>query len=630
MQISIRWLTLLPLAALLVVVIGGYFVVESFRDQLREQAQVDLEHLASALALRVQGSADMMARLSGVDEARSNLLASFIDQGISLDGRDSEWSDIPGSQFDVHDLLDIRAPYTQESLVLELKAAANNRFLFLFFHVTDDSVVYREINVLSVHRNDHVLVSLLDSGQRLQRFTISSQQPGAVTAVVTGVGGRALREEPAMTGYWLGREDGYNLELQIDRRLLGERLSLAVADIDDSDSRELKFIMGNAPLEESAELGQLYMADPALNDLPQRLSLASLAINNVDGVPVLMTGQQPGSLVGASPIAHQGRVIGELVLTRSESSIGGILTRIHTDLVILTVLALLVGIVFSLVANMMISRRIKRVQQDLGAIATVQGRIRAPYEADPGHDALGELSQELGRLTARVWQYNDYLERMASRLNHELRTPVSVVRSSLDNIKGSSDDVYVQRARQGIDRLTSILNKMMEARRLEESLDEDAVSPVDLVALVSGCVAGYESVYPEAQFQLSIETDSASVTGIADLLAQMLDKLVNNAVGFSDSKEPIKVRLNREEDVYAIRVSNTGQNLSPQVEDLFESMVSSRAQADGGTHLGLGLYIARTIAQFHGGVIGIANREDTRGVVVTVRLPVDRITARLL
>ncbi|MEX0942279.1 MAG: ATP-binding protein, partial [Pseudomonadales bacterium] len=252
-------------------------------------------------------------------------------------------------------------------------------------------------------------------------------------------------------------------------------------------------------------------------------------------------------------------------------------------------------------------------------------------------DEITDLGHGFARVTHRLRQNNQYLENLSKRLAHELRTPIAVVRSSLDNleiVEGSARSAPVARAREGIERLSTILNNMTEATRLEESLDPSETEYFDLPRVVKGCVDGYRIAYPDQSFELSIESEFEKLSGLPDLIAQMLDKLVSNAVSFAASGTPIKVRLTREGSAI-IRIINNGPPL-PDVSPatLFDSMVSVRsddqkASVQGSPgHLGLGLSVARLIAEFHGGSISVHNREDTQGVVVIVSLPFMRITGR--
>jgi signal transduction histidine kinase len=232
----------------------------------------------------------------------------------------------------------------------------------------------------------------------------------------------------------------------------------------------------------------------------------------------------------------------------------------------------------------------------------------------------------------RLTDYASYQEKMASRLSHELRTPVAVVRSSLDNLKAQplppESRVYIERAQSGLDRLTTILARMTEATRLEHALEDSPRERFDAAKVLAGCVDGYRIAYPEATIALTLPVGEVPLSGAPELFAQMLDKLVANAVEFA-THGAIQIRLARDERVAHLVVSNEGPPLPAEIADrLFDSMVSVRSDRSGAEarrpsvpHLGLGLYIVRLVAEFHGGSAHAANRADTAGVEVTVTLP---------
>jgi signal transduction histidine kinase len=106
------------------------------------------------------------------------------------------------------------------------------------------------------------------------------------------------------------------------------------------------------------------------------------------------------------------------------------------------------------------------------------------------------------------------------------------------------------------------------------------------------------------------------------LIAQLLDKLIENAVDFCPPAGRIEVRLVRHVDRYLLEVGNDGPRIPAHVlEHLFESLYEQRSGRDDKPHFGLGLYIVRLIAEFHGGTARAANREDGGGAVFTVTLP---------
>ena len=100
---------------------------------------------------------------------------------------------------------------------------------------------------------------------------------------------------------------------------------------------------------------------------------------------------------------------------------------------------------------------------------------------------------------------------------------------------------------------------------------------------------------------------------------------------FPQRTQPIVVRLSKEQDTAVHCISNSGPGLPETMsEKLFDPMISMRdASASEDSHLGLGLYVARLIAEFHGGSISLKNREDRQGAVVTVTVPLLRLTSKL-
>jgi signal transduction histidine kinase len=142
----------------------------------------------------------------------------------------------------------------------------------------------------------------------------------------------------------------------------------------------------------------------------------------------------------------------------------------------------------------------------------------------------------------------------------------------------------------------------------------------DAREVLRGCVAGYASIFPQIRFAPSLPESPVMLRGAPDLYAQMLDKLAANAADFSQRDEPVRIRL---DEKGTLTVSNSGALLPAEMTGrLFESMVSVRPEGANQPHLGLGLYMVRLIAQFHGGEARAANREDGSGVVMRVDCPV--------
>jgi dedicated sortase system histidine kinase len=329
----------------------------------------------------------------------------------------------------------------------------------------------------------------------------------------------------------------------------------------------------------------------------------------------------------AHPIWVGDQVKGAVIVEETTNAVLAERNRAFERLFTIVLAALLVGSLALTVYASRLSARIRRLRDEAEAAIDAQGRVRGVLTGSNAGDEIGDLSRSFSSVLSRLAQYASYREHMASRLSHELRTPIAVVRSSLDNLKLSPlpDDarVYMERAQQGLNRLTHILTRMTEATRLEQSIGEDERERFDLAKVVTGCVDGYRVAYPQHTLQLELPSGEVIFNGAPEMIAQMLDKLVANAVEFSAAATPIVVRLERGDTELRLSVENQGPLLPDAMHGrLFDSMVSVRGdQVSDVPHLGLGLYIVRLIAEVHRGRAMAQNRDDRRGVLVSVTLP---------
>jgi signal transduction histidine kinase len=107
-----------------------------------------------------------------------------------------------------------------------------------------------------------------------------------------------------------------------------------------------------------------------------------------------------------------------------------------------------------------------------------------------------------------------------------------------------------------------------------------------------------------------------------DLLAQALDKLVDNAFSLIGPQDSVRIELRKASDAYELAVSNTGTVLPDDFKErLFDSLVSLRQKRGAEPHLGLGLYIVRLVVAAHAGEVTARNLPDGAGVEFLIRLP---------
>jgi len=328
----------------------------------------------------------------------------------------------------------------------------------------------------------------------------------------------------------------------------------------------------------------------------------------------------------AFPIWVGDQVHGAVVVEETTNRIASLRSQALERLLVVTL------VLFFLVASMLlwfatrITNRIRRLSDEAEAAIDAHGRVTRLTTASDAADEIGDLSRGFTKVLRRLAGYNAYLEALAGRLSHELRTPVAVVRSSLENLHAArtpeETQVYVMRAEEGLARLSTILSRMTEASRLEQGLFSAKRERFDAAAVVRGCVEGYRLAYATSRFELSLPAEEVPLLGAADLFAQMLDKLVENAVDFAASGTAVRVSLALAAGKVMLRIENHGPPLPDAIrESLFNSMVSLRGARSASTpHLGLGLYIARLIVEFHGGTLRAENLPAGAGAAFEVAL----------
>jgi len=514
-----------------------------------------------------------------------------------------------------------------------------------------------------------------------ESLTAAAEAPGPVAAYLESPTGVVV--EPTVRGYWQDVPGGYQVEMRVPLNLLGTNLGLEVENTSDATrpgvrSRSFaaripgRFVTLSPELHaRAAELVQpgmrlivtdangwrvaqtgaiaragtddegvvprwLRLAYAALVEAGEEPAYAEPAPRGRETQPYILEalgGEPRASLFRseadgraivavAEPVVLDGELLGVAVLQQGTDAILSLRNEGLVRLMNVTMIAMFVVGGGLIGYATWLSRRIRALSVAAGdALDSDLPGARLP-SADSA-DEIGDLSRSFSDVLIQLGEYNAYLRTLASKLSHELRTPLAIVTSSLENLEHEDLDEsaagYTARARDGADRLRRILNAMSEASRVEELMRDVEPQRYDVRSIVESTVTAYRDVYPERRFELDAGSDTVPVAGSPELVIQMLDKLVDNAVGFSNEGDAITIGLKRDRNDVVLSVDNPGPPLPGQMQGrLFDSMVSVRPGRDD-KHLGLGLYIARIIADGHGGRIEANNIDG--GVRFSVHLP---------
>ena len=270
--------------------------------------------------------------------------------------------------------------------------------------------------------------------------------------------------------------------------------------------------------------------------------------------------------------------------------------------------------------------RIRNLRREAAAAIDEYGRLRSvSLQAERGAgDEIGDLSRSVSNVLTRLHQHNTFLENMPRTLRHEINNPLNTLSTSLQHLEHespSSASKYLASAKRGVMLIGSIVQNLADAANLEESLQAEELEVIDMQQFLERYVANLTTTQKQREVAFR-GVSHPLLARIADFrVEQLLDKIIDNAVDFHHPGSPIKVQLDDYGDALQITVANRGPVLpAADGQSLFESMVSHRGPHSR-LHFGLGLYVVRVIAEYHGGTVRAANLADGSGVAIMVRLP---------
>ncbi len=272
--------------------------------------------------------------------------------------------------------------------------------------------------------------------------------------------------------------------------------------------------------------------------------------------------------------------------------------------------------------------RIGRLHDTTEKAISPEGRVQVeniPTRVYP-RDELGDLGRSITGMLNRLYGYTHYLEGLPDTLAHEMNNPLNVVSSSLQILEQEQEsirgDKYMERARGGIERLRHLLSSLTQAANLEEAMRSEEKQRLNLTRLLRDYIGGAQAMFSLHRFELNLQHDDMYILGSGEHIAELLDKLIDNAVQFGIPQTIIEVGLHETEEGTLMTVTNEGAVIEEaQQERVFDPMVSLGRKDAKTSHLGLGLYVVRLIADYHQARAWMANRKDGLGVVVSVLFP---------
>jgi two-component system sensor histidine kinase ChvG len=334
------------------------------------------------------------------------------------------------------------------------------------------------------------------------------------------------------------------------------------------------------------------------------------------------------------PIRHVRQVLG--VLTLEAADVDAILAAQRAALMPFALVALAVSLLSSLLLHIFVVRPIMRLSAAADQVRMQRARAISFPDLEGRRDEIGDLARSLETMTTTLSERMDAIERFAADVSHEIKNPLTSIRSALETLElvktAEQRERLTALLQQDVRRLDRLITDISNASRLDAELARDRLRVVDLNALLGEVVGVYRDSPRAGAVPVEFRSDVAGatrLTGRDGPLGQVFRNLIDNALSFSPPDGTVRVALARDPDGWRVTVEDDGPGIPAEnLETVFERFYTSRPKGTAfGGNSGLGLSIVRQIVAVHGGRVWAENRTgadgDVEGARFTVVLPAD-------
>lgn len=336
----------------------------------------------------------------------------------------------------------------------------------------------------------------------------------------------------------------------------------------------------------------------------------------------------------AEPVQHGRQIIGIVLLTRDAREVDDSVLAVRVSILGLFALAFVLTVALSLYLSRTIARPILRLAKAAHDMREGKGRAGS---VPPGllrrSDEVGELAVALSESAGALWQRMDATEQFAADVAHEIKNPLSSIRSAIETLRRIDDPAQQRRLlaiiAEDVIRLDRLISDISDASRVDAELSRAAPEAMDVVPILATLGEIHDATRKQADpvMVLDLPAGPLRVLAVEGRLVQVLRNLIGNASSFSPPGGAIRLRAVETGSIIEIAVEDDGPGIpSTKLEHVFDRFYSERPVGEQfGQHSGLGLSISRQIVEALKGRIAAENRSDDAGHVLgarfTVRLP---------
>ena len=336
----------------------------------------------------------------------------------------------------------------------------------------------------------------------------------------------------------------------------------------------------------------------------------------------------------AEPVLRNRQTVGIVLLTREAREVDDSMLAIRVSILGLLVLALVLTAALSWYLSLTIARPILRLAEAAHNMREGKGRSGAVPSSLLGRkDEVGELAFALTESATALWARMDATERFAADVAHEIKNPLSSIRSAIETLRRIDDPAQQRRLlaiiAEDVVRLDRLISDISDASRVDAELSRTAPEEMDVVPILATLAEIHDATRSERDpvLLLDLPPGPLKVRAVEGRLVQVLRNLIGNASSFSPTGGSIRVRATEAGPTVEIAVEDDGPGIpASKLEHVFDRFYTERPAGEQfGQHSGLGLSISRQIVEALKGRIGAENRQDENGNVLgarfTVRLP---------
>jgi two-component system, OmpR family, sensor histidine kinase ChvG len=345
-----------------------------------------------------------------------------------------------------------------------------------------------------------------------------------------------------------------------------------------------------------------------------------------------------GGLVfsAAIPIQRYKQVLGAVMLSTGSGEIEEELRTVRLELLRIFGVALLVTVALSFYLAGTIARPIRRLAAAAERARGRQARVEIPDFTRRG-DEIGDLSRSLREMTDALWQRMSAIESFAADVAHEIKNPLSSLRSAVETATRIEDPENQRRLMaiilNDVERLDRLITDISDASRLDAELGRLELTPIDIVAMLRALVDVHEATRTDRSPRLVLAIGTGEreliVPGIEIRVSQVLRNVIGNAESFSPPLAEIRLMARHDGRAVLVTIEDEGPGVPDEkLTAIFDRFYTERPPGEKfGTHSGLGLSISKQIVEAHRGMIWAENRRDTDGATIgarfCIRLPAE-------